>query len=100
MVPLPTGSGSGYLPLYLFKPQLPTLDKLHMIPCDTFSVFNHLQALSVYLLNGGDGDPICEVAGGEARTTRILIRRNHNRIKPGPNFDLVTDVDLTDPQEQ
>ena len=67
-----------------------------MRACETFIVFNHMHALTAYLLKAQDGDTICEVAGGEARTTRVLIRLNDKRIKTGPNFDLVTDVDLTE----
>ena len=52
-----------------------------------------------HLFSADDGDTICEIAGGEARTTRVLIRLNDKRII-GPNFDLVADVDLTDKREQ
>ena len=53
-----------------------------------------------FLAQSPDGDTMCEIAGGEARTTRVMIRYHDKRIHPGPNFDLVTDVDLTNDREQ
>ena len=65
-----------------------------------FLLFNKLLALTTHLLSLDQGDTICEIAGGEARATRVLIRYNDKRISTGPNFDLVADVDLTDKHEQ
>ena len=59
-----------------------------------------MSALDEFLASFSGGDAICEIAGGEARTTRILIRMNDPRIATGPDFDLITDVDLTDKHEQ
>ena len=102
MVSLPFGPDrtGEYFPSYWFEPQLSTLDQLQMRACETFTIFNCMHALTVFLSKAPDGDAICEIAGGEARTTRVLIRQNDSRIRPGPNFDLVTDVDLAKPQEQ
>ena len=58
-------------------------------------------AMTTHLLTStATEDTICEIAGGEARTTRVLIRMNDSRISTGPNFDLVADVDLTKKDEQ
>ena len=57
-------------------------------------------ALTTHLFTRDEGDTICEIAGGEARTTKILIRYNDKRLTTGPNFDLVADVDLTKPRKQ
>ena len=60
-----------------------------------------MQALVTHLLSSkADEDTICEIAGGEARTTRVLIRMHGARISTGPNFDLVADIDLTKVAEQ
>ena len=38
-----------------------------------------------------------EICGGEARASHIAVRRH---LHAGPNFDLVTMIDLTDPKHQ
>ena len=40
---------------------------------------------------------LAEICGGEARTSRVAIRRH---MAHGPNFDLVVGVDLTIPDTQ
>ena len=40
----------------------------------------------------GDVD-IVEICGGEARTSTLAVRRH---LRVGPNYDLVTNVDLND----
>ena len=65
-----------------------------------YGIFNTMHAMATYLLASTVGDTICEIAGGEARTTRILIRLNDPRISTGPNFDLIADIDLTNQSEQ
>ena len=57
-----------------------------------------MQAMATHLLQFDDGDTMCEICGGEARTTIVLVRYNDREPTTGPNFDLVADVDLTDPQ--
>ena len=91
---------SEYLPVYWFQPVLPSWEQLQMRQGLNFPLFNKMQALTTYLVSADDGDTICEVAGGEARTTRVLIRMNDKRFTAGPNFDLVADIDLTDKREQ
>ena len=59
-----------------------------------------MTALTTYLINSTDGDTVCEIVGGEIRTTRVLIRLHDRRIRTGPNFDLVADIDLTNKSEQ
>ena len=49
------------------------------------------------LAEAGQGIDIAEFCGGEARTTTVAIRR---RLRGGRNFDLVTHIDLGDPQTQ
>ena len=61
-----------------------------------FFLFNKMLALTTYLMSSTEGDTICEIAGGEARTTRVLVRLRDHRITTGPNFDLVADIGLTD----
>ena len=65
--------------------------------------FNTMQALEQYALDiystfntQKSYDVVCEVAGGEARCTRILSKH----FRAGRNFDLVTGCDLTKPEEQ
>ena len=43
------------------------------------------------------GLDLCELCGGEARTSRIAVRK---RLETGANFDLVTNVDLGDKAAQ
>ena len=43
------------------------------------------------LASWGAGVDIAEICGGEARTSQLVVRRH---LAAGPNFDLVTDVDL------
>ena len=54
------------------------------------------EALTV-LHTVGVGVDLAELCGGEARTTKLAIRR---RLRAGPNFDLVTHVDFNKPQDQ
>ena len=66
-----------------------------------FLVFSGMPALVTHLFSSkADEDTICEIAGGEARTTRVPIRMHDSRISTGPNFDLVADIDLTKLEEQ
>ena len=66
-----------------------------------FLLFNGMPALITHLFSSKDvEDTICEIAGGEARTTRVLIRMHDKRIATGPNFDLVVGIDLTNKDEQ
>lgn len=44
----------------------------------------------------GQGVDIAEVCGGEGRASQISVRR---RLTAGPNFDLVTQCDITDPKD-
>ena len=45
-----------------------------------------------------DGDvDMVEICGGEARTSTIAVRRH---LRAGPNYDLVTNVDLKDVEHQ
>ena len=92
---------SQYLPSYWFSPVLPTWDQLQVRAGENFLLFNKMTALTTHLLtSNATEDTICEIAGGEARTTRVLIRTNDSRISTGPNFDLVADIDLTKDDEQ
>ena len=43
------------------------------------------------------GVDIVEIYGGEARASALAMRR---RLNAGPNYDLITDVDLNDPEHQ
>ena len=54
------------------------------------------QGLAV-LLAVGEGLDMCELCGGEARSSKVAIRR---RLSTGRNFDLVTGCDLNKPHEQ
>ena len=45
----------------------------------------------------GPGKDIIEICGGEALASQIAVRR---RLDTGPNFDLITQCDLTDPYHQ
>ena len=95
-VPLMQHDESQYLPSYWFSPVLPTWDQLQVRAGENFILFNKMTALTTHLLTStATEDTICEIAGGEARTTRVLIRMNDSSISTGPNFDLVADVDLT-----
>ena len=92
---------SQYLPSYWFSPVLPTWDQLQVRAGETFLLFNKMIALTTHILtSNATEDTICEIVGGEARTTRVLIRMNDSRISTGPNFDLVADVDITKDDEQ
>ena len=99
-IPLSQGSSTDYFPSRWFEPQLEPLDQMQMRTCDDMLVFNRLTSLTAYLLSSTEGDTICEIAGGEARTTRVLIRSNDKRITTGPNLNLAADIDLTDSREQ
>ena len=45
--------------------------------------------MSALLASAGEGLDMCELCGGEARTTQLAIRR---RLTSGRNFDLVCNV--------
>ena len=92
---------SQYLPAYWFAPVLQPWEQLQARSCEHFLLFNCLKALNTHLFSiKAHEDTICEIAGGEARTTRVLIRLHDHRISTGPNFDLVADIDLTNNEEQ
>jgi hypothetical protein len=55
-----------------------------------FSVANYTDTLP-------QGNGFCEIAGGIAHTTRILVK---HAVPGGPNFDLVCGCDLTKHDEQ
>ena len=56
-----------------------------------------VDALVACLASLGPGLDICELCGGEGRTSQIAVRR---RLKTGKNFDLVTGFDLGNPRHQ
>ena len=62
------------------------------------STFNCMQVTATHLLKFDGGDTMCEVCGGEVRTTRALVRYNNKRLNTGPNVDLVAGGDLTEPR--
>ena len=68
---------------------------------DTFSTkvktLNSMKDLICYLNELGEGVDLVELCAGEARTSKIAIRRH---LSVGENFDLVTDWDLNDPEDQ
>lgn len=71
-------------------PGVPAIpDKVELLP--------NWDAVRAYLVKLGPGTDICEFCGGEARTTAVAIRR---RLRTGINFDLVTCLDLGDPETQ
>ena len=45
----------------------------------------------------GIGTHLIEICGGHARASQVAVRRN---LKTGPNFDLITMVDLTERRHQ
>ena len=94
------GDEGNYLPVCWFEQKPSSWEDLQMRASGHFLLFNKMLALTTYLLSLDDGDTICEIVGGEARTTRVLVRHSDRRISTGPNFDLVADVDLTDMHEQ
>ena len=98
-VPLFQG-GADYLPAYWFEPFYSPCSDLQIRSTDECHIFNGMHALTTHLFSQDNGDTICEIAGGEARTTKILIRHHDKRLTTGPNFDLVADVDLTLPRER
>ena len=63
-------------------------------------VFNSMQSAWAFMtqntMYSGQHD-ICEICGGKAGTTQILLRRG---MTPGLNFDLSVNVNLCDPAEQ
>ena len=60
-------------------------------------IAGNLEQLTTLLAEAGPGLDMCELCGGEARATTVAVRR---RLKTGKNFDLVTHVDLNDPNVQ
>ena len=66
---------------------------------DLFGVkcFNSVYELGVYQAALITQPVVCEIAGGSARTSRILLGY---REKAGRNFDLVCGIDLLNPQER
>ena len=82
---------------YWFSPYNPPWDNLQLRVCDLFLTFNCMQAMTTHLLKYDDGDTMCELCGGEVRTTRVLVRYHNKKLTTGPNFDLVADIDLTEP---
>ena len=56
-----------------------------------------MSELSMIAHAKGKGLDLVEICGGEARASQVAVRR---RLKTGPNFDLITMVDLTLPQHQ
>ena len=44
------------------------------------------------------GDSVCEIFGGEARTSQFLVKHRVRGV--GPNFDLVCHIDLTKQEDQ
>ena len=97
-VPILSGEASGNLPTYWFEPMLADGDDLQVRASSHCMIFNKMLAITAYLSASGEGGTICESAGGTARTTRVLIRFNDQRVKTGPNFDLVVDAGLLDPK--
>jgi len=67
-------------------------------PKKTLSQHQHsvadMDQLLVLLSRQGEGMDVCELCGGEGRTTQVAVRR---RLHAGRNFDLVTGVDLGNP---
>ena len=59
----------------------------------------NLRASDVDTLNNMDEGilDMVEICGGVSRASTIAVRR---RLRTGKNFDLVTDLDLTDPMQQ
>ena len=94
IVPIIRGSTSDYFPTYWFEPCATPWDDLQCRVSDTFLTFNCMKALTTHLLKFDDGDTMCEICGGEARTTRILVRYNDKRLMTGPSFDMVADINL------
>ena len=65
---------------------------------DGLMLFNSMCALEHYWQHMDKrGISVCEIAGGAARCSRILIR---HRVKCGRNFDLITGADMTKKTEQ
>ena len=60
-------------------------------------VVNDIQEMHLAGMNGAPGVDIVELCGGEGRCTVIARRR---RLQTGENFDIITGVDLTDPDTQ
>ena len=53
---------------------------------------------AIYLLQTiGPGIDIAELCGGIARATTLAVRRS---LRAGPNFDLITGVDLNNREDQ
>ena len=63
------------------------------------TLFASMTAVEIYASRLDDDVEydVCEIAGGTARTSTILVRC---RVRAGKNFDLCTGVDMTNPQEQ
>ena len=71
--------------------------QLNMSIAEGSHSFGSMEDLMDYYVTLPPGVAVCEIAGGEARTTRVLCK---HRIPAGRNFDLVCGVDLALPQQQ
>ena len=86
-IPILQHDQSQPLPTYWFSPVLPPWEQLQVRAGENFLLFNGLPALITHLFSTkANEDTICEIAGGEARTTRVLVRLHDPRITTGPNF--------------
>ena len=61
------------------------------------TTMNSMKDMICYLNELGEGVDLVELCGGEARTSVIAIRRH---LSVGENFDLVTNWNLNDPEDQ
>ena len=99
-VPLVQGNVGDDLPTYWPEPYYYSSSDIQLRANDNCYVFKFMMALTIHLSNYNEGDTICEIVGGEARTTKFRVRYHDKRPTGGPNFDLVADVVLTNPREQ
>eukprot|EP00959_Pyramimonas_sp_CCMP1952_P349689 7327306-Pyramimonas_sp.AAC.1 len=61
-------------------------------------IFNTMVAVDIFQSKMTDVEfDVCEIAGGQARTSIILAKC---RVRVGKNFDLCTGSDLTEISEQ
>ena len=88
-VPMLQGDGSKHLPTDWPEPKPASWDDLHMRASNNVMLFKKMLALTTHLLSLDGGDANCEISGGEARATRIVIRHNDRRVTTGPNFFLL-----------
>ena len=75
-----------YVPISWFEPVLSPWDDLQLGASNNFLPFNHLSALTTYLLSSTEGDTNCEIAGGGASTIRVMIRLHDRRITTRPTL--------------